>query len=85
MPSLENYEDEWADDSEMVCARVTLPGIEVHTAEAKAKALERVWKGVYGAWAGCQGRRPGGGARRRAMRPIMAHLTMASEWVGRRS
>ena len=40
--------------------------------------LERVWKGVYGAWAGCQGRRPGGGARRRAMRPIMA-LTMASE------
>ena len=22
--------------------------------------LERVWKGVYGAWAGCQGRRPGG-------------------------
>ena len=47
--------------------------------------LERVWKGVYGAWAGCQGRRPGGGARRRAMRPIMAHLTMASEWVGKRS
>ena len=49
------------------------------------RPLERVWKGVYGAWAGCQGRRPGGGARRRAMRPIMAHLTMASEWVGRRS
>jgi hypothetical protein len=48
-------------------------------------SLERVWKGVYGAWAGCQGRRPGWGARRRAMRPIMAHLTMASEWMGRRS
>jgi PAS domain S-box-containing protein len=47
--------------------------------------LERVCKGVYGAWAGCQGRRPGGDARRRAMRPIMAHLIMASEWVGRRS
>jgi len=50
-----------------------------------AEALERVGKGGQAALAFCQGRRPGAGARRRVMSPIMVHLTMASACSGRRS
>ena len=34
---------------------------------------------------GCHGRRPGPGARRRVISPIIAHLIIASECSGRRS
>ncbi len=47
--------------------------------------LSKCWERGHGALAGCQGRRPGAGASRRAMSPIMAHLTMASACPGRRS
>jgi hypothetical protein len=38
-PILREGEVEWEDDWNMAYARVVLPGIEVHTAEAKARAL----------------------------------------------
>jgi hypothetical protein len=45
-PILREGEVEWEDDWHMAYARVVLPGIEVHTAEAKAIALVEALKAV---------------------------------------
>ncbi|ORB85477.1 hypothetical protein B1987_18680 [Mycobacterium kansasii] len=45
-PILRDGEVEWEDDWHMAYARVVLPGIEVHTAEAKAIALVEALKAV---------------------------------------
>lgn len=45
-PILNEGEVEWEDDWHMAYARVVLPGIEVHTAEAKAIALVEALKAV---------------------------------------
>ncbi len=45
-PSLRGGEDEWEDDWHMAYARVVLPGVEVHTATAKAIALVEAVKAV---------------------------------------
>jgi hypothetical protein len=45
-PILQEGEVEWEDDWNMAYARVELPGIEVHTAEAKAIALVEALKAV---------------------------------------
>ena len=47
--------------------------------------LRTCWERDHEALAGSQGRRPGAGARRRVMSPIIAHLTMASACSGSRS
>jgi hypothetical protein len=47
--------------------------------------LRQRWESGHFTVPACQGRRPGGGAGRLAMRPIMAHLTMSSAWAGSRS
>jgi hypothetical protein len=52
---------------------------------ARRGGLRTCWERVYEALADFQGRRPGPGAKRRVMRPIMDHLTMASACSGRRS
>lgn len=45
-PILRDGETEWEDDGKMAYARVLLPGIEVHTAQAKAIALVEALKTV---------------------------------------
>lgn len=45
-PILSGSESEWEDNWNMAYARVVLPGIEVHTAEAKAVALVEALKAV---------------------------------------
>jgi predicted ester cyclase len=47
--------------------------------------LRTCFSWAQAAWLGCHGRRPFPGASRRAMRPTMAHLTIASACWGSRS
>jgi hypothetical protein len=54
-------------------------------AAGREVALRTCWERGHVMLVGCQGRRPGAGARRRVMSPIMDHLTMASAFSGRRS
>jgi signal transduction histidine kinase len=58
---------------------------EVTLCRSAQEALRTCFRWGYAACLGCQGRRPGVGAIRRVMMPIMAHLTIASAVAGRRS
>jgi hypothetical protein len=54
-------------------------------ASGSSIVLRTCWESAHFGVPGSQGRRPGAAASRRAIRPIMAHLTIASAWAGSRS